>query len=213
MAAVLGVSTNEENDETSTPNSTKRLRWATQYKKGKSGNRKRVSILDRLHKRSSMNSEKKRNSGGSMGTDGTDLGEIPEEPEDEADHEEDKDGQGPRTLFFNIPLPADAIDEDGHPTRHYQRNKIRTAKYTPLSFIPKNLWFQFHNIANVYFLFLIILSVSFISQLLYPSNTLPDLQHFRRWESRTERCPTYRYCFHNCCEGFHRRLSKNGAGQ
>jgi phospholipid-translocating ATPase len=29
-----------------------------------------------------------------------------------------------------------------------------------LSFIPKNLWYQFHNIANVYFLFLIILNVS-----------------------------------------------------
>jgi phospholipid-translocating ATPase len=165
--AVLGMSTYEENDEapTSTNNSTKRLRWATQYKKGKSGNRKRLSILDRLHHRGSMNSEKKRNSGGSMGTD---LGEIAEEPEVEMEeeHEEDRDNQGPRTIFFNIPLPADAVDEDGHPTKHYRRNKIRTAKYTPLSFIPKNLWFQFHNIANVYFLFLIILAVSFLAPII-----------------------------------------------
>lgn len=41
----------------------------------------------------------------------------------------------------------------------YPRNKIRTAKYTPLTFIPKNIWFQFHNIANIYFLFIIILGV------------------------------------------------------
>src|ERR1700710_1420626 len=105
--AVLGVSTYEENDEETIPkNSTKRLRWATQYKKGKSGNRKRLSILDRLHHRGSLNSEKKRNSGGSMGTD---LGEIPEEVEAQAeeDPEEDRDNQGPRTVFFNIPLPAD----------------------------------------------------------------------------------------------------------
>lgn len=162
--SVLEASMNEENDDTSTPNSTKRLRWATQYKKGKSGNRKRTSILDRLHHRSSMNSEKKRNSGST----GTDLGEIPEEesePEAEEDHEETDDAHGPRTVFFNVPLPADAVDEDGRPTRHYRRNKIRTAKYTPLSFIPKNLWFQFHNIANVYFLFLIILAVSLLISL------------------------------------------------
>jgi len=158
----LGFSTFEENDEAAIPKppTTKRLRWATQYKKGKKGNRKRMSILDRLHHRSSQNSEKKRHSGGS---DGTDLGGIQEEPEAEAEVEEepeDRDSQGPRTVFFNIPLPSDAVDDEGHPIKLYRRNKIRTAKYTPLSFIPKNLWFQFHNIANVYFLFLIILAVS-----------------------------------------------------
>lgn len=58
-----------------------------------------------------------------------------------------------------MPLPQTERDEEGQPLAHYARNKIRTAKYTPLSFIPKNLWFQFHNIANVYFLFIIILGV------------------------------------------------------
>jgi len=94
---------------------------------------------------------------------GTDLGGIQEEPnEDEEEEEkatESQDGQGPRKVYFNIPLPPDAVDEDGHPIAQYRRNKIRTAKYTPISFVPKNIWYQFHNIANVYFLFLIILAV------------------------------------------------------
>lgn len=73
--------------------------------------------------------------------------------------DDDDQENSARRIFFNIPLPDDAKDENGHPLADFGRNKIRTAKYTPLSFIPKNLWFQFHNIANIYFLFVIILSV------------------------------------------------------
>lgn len=62
-----------------------------------------------------------------------------------------------RTIYFNIPLPEDMVDEDGKPITEYPRNKIRTTKYTPLTFFPKNIMFQFHNFANVYFLILIIL--------------------------------------------------------
>ena len=65
-----------------------------------------------------------------------------------------------RRIFFNIPIPEDAKNEDGGLKEQFVRNKIRTAKYTPLSFVPKNLWFQFHNVANIYFFFIIILSVS-----------------------------------------------------
>ncbi|KAI9284134.1 hypothetical protein BC943DRAFT_338398 [Umbelopsis sp. AD052] len=36
-------------------------------------------------------------------------------------------------------------------------NRVHTAKYTPLTFIPKNLFEQFRNVANLYFLFLVIL--------------------------------------------------------
>ncbi len=64
-----------------------------------------------------------------------------------------------RRVYVNVPLPDSERDAEGHAIAHYARNKIRTAKYTPLSFIPKNLWFQFHNIANIYFAFIIILGV------------------------------------------------------
>ncbi|KAF4635784.1 hypothetical protein G7Y89_g2303 [Cudoniella acicularis] len=153
----MALSSYEEPEEAPIP--TKRLRWATQRIKGRTGSKKRGSIIGRLHHRGSQN-EKKRDSGGGDSV-GTDLGGIQEEPEENkpADVEDnDRDNQGPRTILFNIPLPPEAVDEQGLPLKHYRRNKIRTAKYTPLSFIPKNLWYQFHNIANVYFLFLIILA-------------------------------------------------------
>ncbi|KAI8065869.1 hypothetical protein BC940DRAFT_320202 [Gongronella butleri] len=47
----------------------------------------------------------------------------------------------------------------GHdePLQVYVGNHVRTAKYTPLTFVPKNLFEQFRNVANLYFLFLVIL--------------------------------------------------------
>jgi len=157
----MTVPPHEEQDDA--PNPTKRLRWATQRLAGKKGSKKRGSILGRLGHKGSTSSEKKRQSTGGESL-GTDLGGIQEEPEPseaaEDEKPEDTEGQGPRKLYFNIPLPPDAVYEEGHPSQHFRRNKIRTAKYTPISFIPKNLMFQFQNVANVYFLFLIILAVS-----------------------------------------------------
>jgi len=65
-----------------------------------------------------------------------------------------------RTIYFNMRLPPEETHDDGTPMAHYARNKIRTAKYTPLTFIPKNLFLQFHNVANIYFTFIVILQVS-----------------------------------------------------
>lgn len=154
----MALSSYAEPEDAPTP--TKRLRWAAQRLKGESVNRKRTSMFVRLHPRGSQNIEKKRDSAGGDSM-GTDLGGIQEPNEGEGETKVNgQSSQGPRTVYFNIPLPPDAVDEQGHPLKHYRRNKIRTAKYTPISFIPKNLWYQFHNIAYMYFLFLIILTVS-----------------------------------------------------
>lgn len=130
----------------------RRIRWATQRVKGQKAANKRKSLLYR-HLSRRGREEKKRESGGS----------DPSDPKLEQDGADDGEGQGEeqqsRRVFFNIPLPDSERDEDGRPLQHYARNKIRTAKYTPLSFIPKNLYYQFHNIANVYFAFIIILGV------------------------------------------------------
>ena len=64
-----------------------------------------------------------------------------------------------RKVFVNLPLDKELLEEDGSPLQQFSRNKIRTARYTPLIFVPKNLWLQFHNIANVYFLFVTVLAV------------------------------------------------------
>lgn len=63
-------------------------------------------------------------------------------------------------VYFNMKLPESMIDPETHlPLTIHPRNKIRTTKYTPLSFLPKNLFYQFQNIANIYFLFIVILGV------------------------------------------------------
>ncbi|KAF7731731.1 hypothetical protein EC973_008245 [Apophysomyces ossiformis] len=63
-----------------------------------------------------------------------------------------------RRIYVNIDLPSSEYDDDKRLiNQHFANNRIRTAKYTPLTFIPKNLFEQFRNVANLYFLFLVIL--------------------------------------------------------
>lgn len=130
-----------------------RMRWATRRMTVKRGHAKRQSLRDRFHRRTSS-AEKAQANGEGQGNEGDSS--TASDPKDEEEEEAEEEG---RRVFFSVPLPDDARDENGHPKVHYSRNKIRTAKYTPLSFVPKNLWFQFHNVANVYFLFAVILGV------------------------------------------------------
>lgn len=134
-------------------NPVKRIRWATQRVTGKKGVQKRKSIFNRNAARRGAD-EKERDSNGAV-PDFTKPGREGQE----GPSAETAGGPAGRTIYFNVPLPDSARDDEGRPLQHFKRNKIRTAKYTPISFVPKNLWFQFHNIANVYFLFIIILCV------------------------------------------------------
>lgn len=146
----------EDGDALSPEHSMQRSRWATRKLTVKSSTMKRLSLLGRIHDKHTA-TEKKRASGGSES-----LRQSTAEgaPDDDASVHSNGGGAAPRQVYFNLPLPPELKDSDGRPVRQYPRNKIRTAKYTPLSFIPKNLWFQFHNIANIFFLFLVILGVS-----------------------------------------------------
>ncbi|KAK4979506.1 phospholipid transporting ATPase, partial [Elasticomyces elasticus] len=147
----MAIQPYQEDSEVSNP--IKRIRWATHRAPGVQGKRKRQSIFNRHIKRTG-GAEKK----------GDSAATIPEASEEAAEGSEARsdDADVGRRIFFNTPSPADAKDEEGHPLKQFVRNKVRTAKYTPVSFVPKNLWFQFHNIANIYFLFIIILSVKSI---------------------------------------------------
>ncbi|RAH66774.1 phospholipid-translocating P-type ATPase domain-containing protein [Aspergillus aculeatinus CBS 121060] len=149
----------ETNSNVSKP--TKRQRWATQRVAGSGGARKRVSIIDRLHKRPNVEEEKQQPAAVDPPP------PLPQSPVNST-------APSNRTIYFNIPIPENERDEDGRPKMEYPRNKIRTAKYTPLSFVPKNLWFQFQNIANIYFLFIIILGFFSIFGVASPAvNTVP----------------------------------------
>lgn len=131
-------------------NPVKRIRWATQRVTGRKASQKRQSVFTRHLSRGKAD-EKKRQSAATEPDSGGTGGD------EEKGKAEQNDS---RHVYFNEPLPTSARDEEGHPLQHFPRNKIRTAKYTPLSFVPKNLWLQFHNIANIYFLFIVILTVS-----------------------------------------------------
>ena len=137
------------------------MRWATQRVTSMRARGKRNAIADRFHRGGHV-AEKKRDSGGTDSADESNLGGEGRDTSDGDGDSGTNDGgtSPPRRMFFNIPLPDDARDAGGRPIAHFTRNKIRTSKYTPLTFVPKNLWYQFHNIANIYFLILIILAVS-----------------------------------------------------
>ncbi|KAI9163281.1 Phospholipid-transporting ATPase DNF1 [Paramyrothecium foliicola] len=126
---------------------TTRSRWATRKMTVKSGRSKRSALLDRKQRRASA-------------TEKASAGDAQMDNQTTSDEsKDDEDENASRLLYFNLPLPQDLLTEEGHPEQTFPRNKIRTAKYTPLSFIPKNLWFQFHNAANIFFLFLVILGI------------------------------------------------------
>src|SRR5438067_9066673 len=70
-----------------------------------------------------------------------------------------ENGSQKRQIYVNIPIPRKDLDQCGELKKCFVTNKIRTSKYTLLTFLPKNLFEQFRRVANVYFLFLIILQL------------------------------------------------------
>lgn len=107
------------------------------------------------------------------------------------------EGSTPHKVYFNLPLPSEMTDpESGAPLTHYPRNKVRTTKYTPLSFVPKNLYFQFKNVANIYFLFIVILGVSEEVMYFFFTNIL-GISHLWRFIPRSSRRSHYCHCSHH----------------
>ena len=171
----------------------KRMRWASQHITGQSALRKRMSVIKRFQKRSASAEEREHNEESSPSASDPEVGA--------------ESKSQPRTIYINLPPPEDARDENGHVKTHFGRNKIRTSKYTPLSFIPKNLWFQFHNIANVYFLFINILGVGRLLGFIEMKCAYDaiDLFNFRRFESGSCRSASdfysVRHSNQRCCGG------------
>ncbi|KAL9558275.1 hypothetical protein MBANPS3_000975 [Mucor bainieri] len=68
-------------------------------------------------------------------------------------------GSDGRRVFVNLPLPEYELTNKGKPKHTYVTNKIRTSKYTVISFVPKNLFEQFRRPANMYFLAMAIIQM------------------------------------------------------
>lgn len=68
-------------------------------------------------------------------------------------------GDTERRVFINTPLPEDKLDKKGNPKEVFKSNKIKTTKYSPITFFPKNLFEQFRRVANLFFLFMAILQL------------------------------------------------------
>lgn len=71
--------------------------------------------------------------------------------------------------------PADpkerTFDLGINPTTRFGDNSIRTAKYTPLTFLPLDIGIQFTKVANIYFVFLGILQMMPVLN----SNPIPSI--------------------------------------
>ncbi|KAK9368795.1 hypothetical protein V1509DRAFT_64771 [Lipomyces kononenkoae] len=129
----------------------RRLRWAsTRHPNG------RPRPMSRLH-RLSLGARLKRHSTASERIAANDLTSSGENKGDDGDVS--PSALPHRRVYVNLPLPPTDLDEHGQPLTQYPRNKTRSSKYTPLTFLPKNLWLQFHNVANIYFLFIVILGI------------------------------------------------------
>uniref|UniRef100_A0A673HQN4 Phospholipid-transporting ATPase n=1 Tax=Sinocyclocheilus rhinocerous TaxID=307959 RepID=A0A673HQN4_9TELE len=75
-----------------------------------------------------------------------------------AKHKRRKSKKESKTRIVHANILYDHTKGGDNPNRHYANNKIKTTKYTLLSFLPKNLFEQFHRFANVYFVFIALLN-------------------------------------------------------
>uniref|UniRef100_A0A672Q3F9 Phospholipid-transporting ATPase n=1 Tax=Sinocyclocheilus grahami TaxID=75366 RepID=A0A672Q3F9_SINGR len=73
-------------------------------------------------------------------------------------HKRRKSKKESKTRIVHANILYDHTKGGDNPNRHYANNKIKTTKYTLLSFLPKNLFEQFHRFANVYFVFIALLN-------------------------------------------------------
>ncbi|XP_071670893.1 phospholipid-transporting ATPase VB isoform X2 [Patagioenas fasciata] len=67
-----------------------------------------------------------------------------------------KKNENKRVIISNLPFESNKWKEN--PNRHYDSNKIKTTRYTILTFLPKNIYEQLHRFANIYFMFIALLN-------------------------------------------------------
>src|SRR4051794_34512967 len=91
--------------ESEVTNPVKRIRWATHRAKGLNGDKKRQSLIDRLHNRTGSGEEKKRDSTGT-----SKEGNIPDAGDNDSSDAGSEEQDTGRRVYFNIPLPPEERD-------------------------------------------------------------------------------------------------------
>ena len=72
-------------------------------------------------------------------------------------------GRGVKPAFRPI-VPNHTVDPNiphdskAHPNHGYSFNLVKTTRYSIITFLPKNLFEQFHRFANIYFIFVVALN-------------------------------------------------------
>ena len=74
---------------------------------------------------------------------------------------------------YHIRRTVYANDDEKNSLIRYPSNYVETTRYNILTFLPKNLWEQFHRVANVFFVFLMVLTLTPISPVI--PGTFPPL--------------------------------------
>lgn len=67
-----------------------------------------------------------------------------------------KKNENKRVIISNLSFGSTKWKEN--PNRYYDSNKIKTTKYSILTFFPKNLYEQLHRFANIYFVVIALLN-------------------------------------------------------
>ncbi|XP_054829009.1 LOW QUALITY PROTEIN: phospholipid-transporting ATPase VA [Eublepharis macularius] len=89
-----------------------------------------------------------------QGRDGGESSQEQEEKRERKKRRRRKEACRTRTVYSNLLLPRSEVVNPRPPAD----NRLKTTKYTALSFLPKNLFEQFHRLANVYFVFIALLN-------------------------------------------------------
>ncbi|PAA62850.1 hypothetical protein BOX15_Mlig034607g1, partial [Macrostomum lignano] len=66
--------------------------------------------------------------------------------------------QGPATRLIVPNFKFEDWPDSDNPNKRFANNCIKTTKYSLLTFLPLNLWEQFHRFANIYFVFIVVLN-------------------------------------------------------
>jgi hypothetical protein len=64
---------------------------------------------------------------------------------------------------YHIRRTVYANDDEKNSLIRYPSNYVQTTRYNIITFLPKNLWEQFHRVANVFFVFLMVLTLTPVS--------------------------------------------------